>query len=88
MVRISRTVSRIVGTSANLIENDTLSVNELMYGMMLPSGNDAAVALGTHFGSLLKSKAQKDPEIFVTAEAVERRLRALKIVKAREKIET
>ena len=30
------------GTSAQLLENDELSIQELMYGMMLPSGNDAA----------------------------------------------
>jgi len=30
------------GTSAELLPKDKLSVTELMYGMMLPSGNDAA----------------------------------------------
>jgi D-alanyl-D-alanine carboxypeptidase len=30
------------GTSAELLENDSLSVHELLHGMMLPSGNDAA----------------------------------------------
>ena len=30
------------GTSADLLKDDKLSVTELMYGMMLPSGNDAA----------------------------------------------
>lgn len=34
--------SRLGGTSADLIENDTLTVYELLHGMMLPSGNDAA----------------------------------------------
>ena len=30
------------GTSANLLAGDVLTVTELMHGMMLPSGNDAA----------------------------------------------
>jgi D-alanyl-D-alanine carboxypeptidase len=30
------------GTSADLIEHDSMSVHELLHGMMLPSGNDAA----------------------------------------------
>ena len=54
------------GTSAQLIENDVLTVNELMYGMMLPSGNDAAQALGIHFGGILLSNGAKNPEIEVS----------------------
>ena len=34
--------ANLVGTSAELIIGDQLSIEELMYGMMLPSGNDAA----------------------------------------------
>lgn len=55
-IRVSRQVSKIIGTSAELKEGDTLSVDQLMYGMMLPSGNDAAFALAEYFGSLLKRK--------------------------------
>ena len=54
------------GTSAYLLENDILTVQELMYGMMLPSGNDAAEALGIHFGGILMSNGTKNPEIEVT----------------------
>ena len=76
-------MSLINGTSANLIEGDTLTVLELMYGMMLPSGNDASVALGVHFGGILKHGGKKDPEVTVAKETVERRLRAIKMVAAR-----
>jgi D-alanyl-D-alanine carboxypeptidase len=34
--------ANLVGTSAELIIGDMISVEELLYGMMLPSGNDAA----------------------------------------------
>ena len=30
------------GTSAKLLEGDVLELNDLLYGLMLPSGNDAA----------------------------------------------
>ena len=41
-IKISRPVAQMNGTSACLKENDILTISELMYGMMLPSGNDAA----------------------------------------------
>jgi len=44
MIKIltSSTTPFLGGTSAELLPKDRLSVTELMYGMMLPSGNDAA----------------------------------------------
>jgi len=41
------------GTSAKLLAGDYLSVTELFYGMMLPSGNDAAQSLAIFFGRFL-----------------------------------
>jgi D-alanyl-D-alanine carboxypeptidase len=35
----------INGTSANLIANSWVSIMDLLYGLMLPSGNDAALVL-------------------------------------------
>jgi len=35
-----------------LLAGDTLTLNELFYAMMLPSGNDAAQTLGIYFGNL------------------------------------
>jgi D-alanyl-D-alanine carboxypeptidase len=32
----------MTGTTANLLDRDMLTVEDLIYGMMLPSGNDAA----------------------------------------------
>ncbi len=42
VITISKTASCMNGTSANLREGDQLSVAELFYGLLLPSGNDAA----------------------------------------------
>lgn len=41
------------GTTANLRPGDELFVIDLLYGLMLPSGNDAAVALAQYFGKFL-----------------------------------
>jgi D-alanyl-D-alanine carboxypeptidase len=38
------------GTTASLCEGDQVSVRDLLYGLMLPSGNDAAVTLAENFG--------------------------------------
>ena len=86
-IKILRPVSEVTGTTANLIEGDTLTVNELMYGMMLPSGNDAAVALGVHFGAIISSQGTKDPMIEISPEAIERRLKAVKMVAAQNHLE-
>ncbi len=42
------------GSSARIHAGERLSVGELLYGLMLPSGNDASVALGEHFGKRFK----------------------------------
>jgi D-alanyl-D-alanine carboxypeptidase (penicillin-binding protein 5/6) len=49
-VKILKPVTQLEGTSAKLLEGDSLSIINLIYGMMLPSGNDAAQTLGIYFG--------------------------------------
>lgn len=56
----------ITGTSIYLKHGEKKTVRELLYGMMLPSGNDAATALALHisndidsFCKLMKSTAEK-----------------------------
>jgi D-alanyl-D-alanine carboxypeptidase len=50
---VTRIGSQIIGTSACLREGDTLSLHQLFYGMMLPSGNDAAYTIANYFGEIL-----------------------------------
>ena len=78
MIKILRPVSEVQGTTARLRADDILSVEELMYGMMLPSGNDAATALAIHFGQILLTGGKQEPTIEITEEAIERRLKARK----------
>jgi len=39
-----------VGSTAGIRVGEKLSVDQLLYGLLLPSGNDASVALAEHFG--------------------------------------
>ena len=41
------------GTTANLISQAWISVEDLLYGLMLPSGNDAAVVLAENLGAII-----------------------------------
>lgn len=59
--RVSLSASRTIGTSANLIEGQMVSINDLLYGLMLPSGNDAAVTLAEGFTDLLFKAKTKLP---------------------------
>lgn len=52
-VKILKPVTQLLGTSAFILPNDRLTVKQLIYGMMLPSGNDAAQALAIYFGQLM-----------------------------------
>lgn len=54
-VTISREAAAMKGTSAKLREGDSFTVHELLYAMLLPSGNDAAQALAEHVGSIFES---------------------------------
>jgi serine-type D-Ala-D-Ala carboxypeptidase (penicillin-binding protein 5/6) len=47
----------VCGTKAGLQPADSLRVWDLLHGLMLPSGNDAALALAEHVGRLLDSTA-------------------------------
>ena len=53
MIVIDEETTQVTGTTANLKLGDTLSVDQLIHGLMLPSGNDAAFALAQHFGRIL-----------------------------------
>lgn len=38
------------GTTADLLKGDVISIEDLFYGLMLPSGNDAAMTFAENFG--------------------------------------
>lgn len=65
MVEVSEKAAKTSGTSAKLKTGDVLSVKSLLYGLMLPSGNDASVVLAEFFGNILNSGCLKPEKRFV-----------------------
>ena len=57
-MRIPKEAVGIEGSSMYLREGEVLTVQELLYGMMLQSGNDAAVALAIYCGGTVEGFAQ------------------------------
>jgi len=49
-VTASHNAFGVPGTSIYLSEGETLTLHEMLYGLMLASGNDAAVAIAEHIG--------------------------------------
>ena len=50
VVTFSKRADDTVGSTAGVRAGESLPVAELLYGLLLPSGNDASVALAEHFG--------------------------------------
>jgi serine-type D-Ala-D-Ala carboxypeptidase (penicillin-binding protein 5/6) len=50
VVNVPKIATKIKGTTSNLEDQDQLKVIDLLYGMMLPSGNDSALTLAIYFG--------------------------------------
>ncbi|MDX1926853.1 MAG: serine hydrolase [Pirellulaceae bacterium] len=50
VITFSQRADDTVGSTAGVKAGEQLTVGELLYGLMLPSGNDASVAFAEHFG--------------------------------------
>ena len=55
IVTISKKASSVGGSRLKLNAGDKVSVKDLLYGLMLRSGNDAAIALAEHVGGDVNS---------------------------------
>jgi D-alanyl-D-alanine carboxypeptidase len=55
---VSEFAASMIGTSACLLPGQRLTIIDLLYGLMLPSGNDAAMCLAENFSTLLKPKSE------------------------------
>ena len=58
VVTIDAKAAGIGGSRLGLKKNDKITVNDLLYGLMLRSGNDAAIALATHVGGSVDGFAE------------------------------
>ena len=52
---VSKEAGSKIGTTARLKPGDSVKIMDLLYGMMLPSGNDAAQTIAEGFGEKIKS---------------------------------
>jgi serine-type D-Ala-D-Ala carboxypeptidase (penicillin-binding protein 5/6) len=59
------------GSTAAIRAGERLSIRELLYGLLLPSGNDASVALAEHFGSRFSAGEENDEESDEEQDALE-----------------
>lgn len=58
VVTINSKAAGIGGSRLGLKKNDKITVNDLLYGLMLRSGNDAAIALAIHVGGSVEGFAE------------------------------
>lgn len=49
-VRVGKEILKMYGTNIYLQEDELITVEDLLYGLMLRSGNDAAIVLATYIG--------------------------------------
>ncbi|HEY8425646.1 MAG TPA: D-alanyl-D-alanine carboxypeptidase family protein [Limnochordales bacterium] len=59
LVQVSRRAASVVGSSADLVAGERYTLEELLYGLMLPSGNDAAVAIAEHLDGSVEAFARR-----------------------------
>lgn len=57
---ISKEVAEIQGTTSSLEQGYMISLWDLLYGLMLPSGNDAALCIAQNLGSAMGMKSDSE----------------------------
>lgn len=61
-IEYSAKADNTIGSTTNVRVGESVTVREALFGLMLPSGNDASVALAEHFGLPLIDDGEKGPE--------------------------
>ena len=49
-IQVSKNAANVGGSRLGLKLGDSITINDLLYGLMLKSGNDCAIALAEHLG--------------------------------------
>jgi D-alanyl-D-alanine carboxypeptidase len=57
LATVSSRADRTGGSTANVHEGEKVTIRDLLYGLLLPSGNDASVVLGEHLGTRFEPPA-------------------------------
>ena len=74
IVTFSERADNTSGSTAAILAGERLTARDLLFGLLLPSGNDAAVALAEHFGGNFQpagDSAERSPEGSLAAFVVE-----------------
>ena len=66
-ITVSNAAAAVGNSTAGLLEGDELTVEQALRGLMIPSGNDAAIALAEHVGKKLDPKTKDAVATFVKA---------------------
>lgn len=84
VLTVSERAAKAGGSAAGIRTGEKYVVRDVLYGLLLPSGNDAAVALGEHFGNRFRGdgKAGDDPLPLFVAE-MNRRAQTLKLAETK-----
>ncbi|MEM7478920.1 MAG: serine hydrolase [Planctomycetota bacterium] len=76
VITFSERADQTIGSTAGVRAGERVPVSELLYGLLLPSGNDASVAIAEYFGARLskptettigKRSAAESYELFIAA---------------------
>ncbi|MBI4049588.1 MAG: D-alanyl-D-alanine carboxypeptidase [Candidatus Doudnabacteria bacterium] len=62
VVTVKRADTNVVGNSMGLVPNERITVRDLLYGLLISSSNDAALALASYGGGLDKFTAMMNEE--------------------------
>ena len=64
-ITVSNAAATVGNSTAGLLEGDELTVGQALRGLMIPSGNDAAIALAEHVGKKIDPKTKDAVTTFV-----------------------
>lgn len=59
-IQVPAFATKVIGTRAKLRHGDALTIQQLFYALLLPSGNDAALVLADFFGNVLRIDRPKE----------------------------
>ena len=62
IITFSARADNTVGSTSGVRVGERVSVRQLLYGLMLPSGNDASVAFAEHFGARVSGAAKANDD--------------------------
>ncbi len=79
----SRRADATNGSTSDIYAGEKISVRELLYGLMLPSGNDASVAFAEHFGNRFQLRQDDEGGYVAFVAAMNRKAESLGLTRTR-----